>query len=175
MKNHKASPSPKVAAWLAASISLILIGCGGGDDDSKTSVAEETAPNTYSALYSQVFGSTKVDGCSTGECHNGVLGGPSFRNKAAFYTAATTQQMGNQNWDNLPVPCESLKMIEPSTPEKSVLLSTTVPNTDPSGTIYNDPNCQGSITAHANNHKVTITGAKAKGLVEWIRAGAANN
>lgn len=156
----------------------LLIGCSGGDDATRSAVPAASVPNTYSALYTEVFGNTSLSGCSAGECHSGSgdEGGPSFRDKAALYTAMTTKTMSELSWDQPPFNCDTFKMIDASNAEASVVVGSVVPSTDPSG-VFNNATCAASSSNHSQieNGQVLLTGDKAKGLVEWIRAGALNN
>lgn len=156
----------------------LLVSCGDGDDATRSAVPAASAPNTYSALYTQVFGNTTLSGCSAGECHSGSgdEGGPSFRDKAALHTAMTTKTMSELNWDRPPFSCDTFKMINANNAEASVVVGSVVPSDDPNG-VFNNATCAASSSNHSQieGGKVLLTGDKAKGLVEWIRAGAPNN
>lgn len=156
----------------------LLVSCSGNDDATRSAVPAASVPNTYSALYTEVFGNTSLTGCSTGECHSGSgdEGGPSFRDKATLYTAMTTKTMSELSWDRPPVNCDTFKMIDANNAEASVVVGSVVPSTDPNG-VFNNATCAASASNHSQieGGKVLLTGDKAKGLVEWIRAGALNN
>lgn len=156
----------------------IMVGCDGGDKDSGNIAAPGSVPNTYSALYTQIFGSTATTGCSNGECHSGsgFEGGPNFRDKSSFYTAITTKKMTELNWREVSINCENFKLIEPNDPTKSLIVGTVVIEKDPND-VFEGNGCGPARPNHAliGNGEVLLQGDKAKGLVEWIKAGAPNN
>lgn len=173
--------SPKVRVFGLAAAALVLAGCSGGDKDSGNIAPTSDVPSTYSALYTQVLGVTTASGCAHEDCHTGEnanIGGPDFRNKTALYTALTTKIMDDLEWNEVGINCGNFKPIEPSDATKSLLVGTVVDKGDPSD-VFDKTSCVPRRNTHFNangpNAKVTLDGNKAKGLVEWIKAGAPNN
>lgn len=180
-----ACPAPRSSArirrarpyGLLLAAGLMLVSCGGGDKDTPRA-APDSVPKTYSALYTQVLGVTTAGGCAESNCHTGEnanIGGPDFRDKAALYTALTTKVMSELSWNEVPINCDTFKLVNPSNPATSLLLGTIVPTTDASGKVFDRTSCTPSTSNHVEVHNAVITGDKAKGLVEWIKAGAKND
>lgn len=169
--------SPKVRVFGLAAAALVLAGCSGGDKDTGNIAPASDVPSTYSALYTQVLGVTTAGGCAKDDCHGSdtpTMGGPNFGDKAALYTALTTKTNSELNWDNPGVNCGSFKLVEPSDATKSLLVGTVVPTGDASA-VFEKGTCVPALPNHVEVHTSTVTGDKAKGLVEWIKAGAKNN